>query len=137
MTHIQFRCTHCNQAIEATVDLLGQLMDCPACGETIEVQKSPAKLPLPPPAPPRPPPKLKMPLPPPSPKKASRTKEYKVLTQKDKCFAGEFSPEKLEPALNAYAAQGWRFISVATVRIPAGPGGPREEVIVVMGRDKP
>ena len=116
--------------------MLDQLMDCPSCGQTIEVQKSPAKLPLAPPALHRLPPKLKLPMPPPPPKKAARMKEYKVLTQKDKCFAGEFSPEKLEPAINSYAAQGWLVVSVATISLPAGPGGTREELIVVMGRDK-
>ena len=136
MANIQFQCPHCRQSIEAPPDMLGQLMDCPACGQTVEVQKSPAKLPVPSPASPRPPPKQKLPMPPPPPKKAPRMKEYKVLTQKDKCFAGEFTPEKLEPAINSYAAQGWLVVSVATIGIPAGPGGTREELIVVMGRDK-
>lgn len=136
MANIQFTCPSCRQSIEAPFDMLGQLMDCPACGQTVEVQKSPAKLPSLPPPPPRSPPKLKLPMPPPPPKKAARMKEYKVLTQKDKCFAGEFSPEKLEPAINSYAAQGWHVVSVATLHLPAGPGGAREELIVVMGRDK-
>lgn len=136
MSNIQFNCPLCRQPIETTFDMLGQLMDCPACGQTVEVQKSPTKLPSLPPAPHRPPPKLKMPMPPSAPKKASKTKEYKVLTQRDKAFAGDFSPEKLEPALNSYAAQGWRVISVATISLPAVPGGHRDEMVVVMGRDK-
>lgn len=136
MANIKFTCPHCAQSIEATLDMLGQLMDCPSCGQTIEVQKSPAKLPAPPPALPRPPPKLKMPMAPSSPKKAPRSKEYKVLTQRDKAFAGDFSPEKLETALNSYAAQGWRVVSVATISLPAGAGGARNELVVVMGRDK-
>ena len=136
MADIQFNCPHCRQSIETTLDMLGQLMDCPACGQTVEVQKSPPKLPLPPSAPPRPPPKLKMPMPTPSPKKAPKMKEYMVLTQKDKFYAGEFSPDKLEAAINSYAAQGWLVVSVASIGIPAGSGGPREELIVVMGRDK-
>ena len=135
MANIQFHCPHCKQAIETSFDLLGQLMDCPSCGQTVEVQKSPAKLPLPPPASPRPLPKLKMPMAPLPPKKPSRRREYKVLTQRDKSFGGEFTPEKLEPAINAYAGQGWLVVSVTTIRLPAGPGGPREELIVVMGRD--
>ena len=124
MTDIQFHCPHCRQAIEATFDMLGQLMDCPACGQTVEVQKSPVKLPLAPGVPPLPP------------KKPSRLREYKVLTQRDKAFGGEFTPEKLEPAINAYAAQGWLVVSVTPIHFPAGPGATREEVIVVMGRDK-
>lgn len=138
MANIKFPCPHCAQPIEAPFDMLGQLMDCPACGQTVEVQKSPTKLPPPPPAAPRPPPKLKMPMPhpAPAPKKASGVKEYKVLTQRDKFFAGEFSLEKLEPAINAYAAQGWRVVSVTTLGVPASPGGDREELIVILGRDK-
>ncbi|HOU20679.1 MAG TPA: DUF4177 domain-containing protein [Polyangiaceae bacterium] len=136
MATFRFICPHCRQSIEATFEMLGQLMDCPACGETIEVQKSPLKLPVPPPSPPRPPPKLKMPMASPSPKKPPRVKEYKVLTQNDKAFAGEFSPEKLEPVINTYAAQGWLVVSVTTLRLSAGPGVTREELIVVMGRDK-
>ncbi|NLG33812.1 MAG: DUF4177 domain-containing protein [Lentisphaerae bacterium] len=62
-------------------------------------------------------------------------KEYKVLTPSDKAFDGEFSPEKLEPVINAYAAQGWRVVSVTTLRLPDGPGATRDELIVLMGRD--
>jgi hypothetical protein len=62
-------------------------------------------------------------------------KEYKVLTQKDRFFAGKFDPEKLETAINSYAAEGWRVVSVATANIPSF-GGAREEMIVVMERDK-
>jgi hypothetical protein len=62
-------------------------------------------------------------------------KEYKVMSQKDKWFSRKFDPEMLEQGLNAYAAQGWRVISVATASIP-GLGGNREEMIVVFERDK-
>jgi hypothetical protein len=62
-------------------------------------------------------------------------KEYKVLTQKDKWFSGKFDPEKLEQALNGYAAQGWRVISCASAKI-SGFGGNREEMIVILERDK-
>lgn len=62
-------------------------------------------------------------------------KEYKVLTQKDKWFSGKFDPERLEEAMNAYAAQGWRVISCATAQIP-GFTGTREEMIVILERDK-
>ena len=136
MTHIQFKCPHCNQSMDAPFEMLGQLIECPACSQTVEVQKMPTRPPLAPPALPRVVPKLKMPLPPKSPGKPARGKEYKVLTPKDKWFAGEFSPEKLEQALNFYAAQGWRVVSVATACMPTAPGGAREELIVVMGRDK-
>jgi hypothetical protein len=62
-------------------------------------------------------------------------KQYKVLTQKDRFFAGKFDPVKLEAALNSYAAEGWQVISVATAEIP-GFGNKREELIVVMERSQ-
>ena len=137
-SNVHFKCPHCGQALEAPVETLGQLMDCAACGQTVEVQKSPVVLPPPPAShlPPRAVPKLKLPLPPPIAKKAIRIKEYKVLTQRDERFAGAFAPEKLEAVLNAYAAQGWHVVSVATVSVPDAAGGQRNEMIAVLGRDK-
>jgi len=61
-------------------------------------------------------------------------KEYKVMSQKDKFFSRKFDPEILEQAINSYASQGWRVVSVATASIP-GFGGNREELIVVFERD--
>ncbi len=61
------------------------------------------------------------------------TREYKVLTQKDKWFSGKFDPERVEGALNAYAKQGWTMKGVATASVP-GFGGPRDEIIIVMER---
>jgi len=62
-------------------------------------------------------------------------KEYKVLTQKDRFFGGKFDPEKLEKAINSYALEGWKVISVATANIPSFTGS-REEMIIVLERDK-
>jgi hypothetical protein len=62
-------------------------------------------------------------------------KEYKVLTQKDRFFAGKFDPEKLENAINSYASEGWQVVSVATAKIPSLTGT-REEMIIVMEREK-
>jgi hypothetical protein len=59
--------------------------------------------------------------------------QYKVLTQKDRFFAGKFDPEKLELAINSYAEQGWRVITATTASIP-GFAGTREEMIVVLER---
>lgn len=60
--------------------------------------------------------------------------EYKVLTQKDKWFAGKFDPMMLEKAINSYAQQGWRVISCATADIP-GFGSARQEFITVLERE--
>ena len=62
-------------------------------------------------------------------------KQYKVLTQKDRFFGGKFDPEKLEAAINSYAAEGWALIAVTTANIPAFTGA-REEIIIVLEREK-
>lgn len=62
-------------------------------------------------------------------------KEYKILTQKDRLFAGTFDPEKLETMINSYAAQGWTVASIASTSIPSLTGA-REEMIIVMEREK-
>ena len=62
-------------------------------------------------------------------------KEYKVLTQKDRFFAGKFDPEKLENAINAYASEGWCVVTTATASIPSITGA-REEMVVILERDK-
>ena len=61
-------------------------------------------------------------------------KQYKVMTQKDRFFAGKFDPERLEAAINSYASEGWRAIAVTTASIPSFTGT-REELIVVLERD--
>ena len=137
--NVRFKCHHCGEALEAPAEMLGQLMDCPTCGETVEVQKAPVVLAPPPPAPHLPPravPKLKMPLPPGTAKKPVRLKEYKVLTPRNERFGGAFSPEKLETVLNEYAARGWHVVSVATVPAPSAAAGTPNELIAVLGRDK-
>lgn len=61
-------------------------------------------------------------------------KQYKVMTQKDRFFAGKFDPEKLEAAINSYAKEGWEVIAVTTANVPSFTGA-REEMIVVLERD--
>jgi hypothetical protein len=61
-------------------------------------------------------------------------KQYKVMTQKDRYFGGKFDPEKLEGAMNAYAAEGWGVRAVATAEV-RGIGGSREELVVIFERD--
>ncbi len=57
--------------------------------------------------------------------------EYKVMTQKDKMWGDRFDPDQLEQAINAYASEGWRVVSMATASL----GGDRDEVIIVFGRE--
>jgi Domain of unknown function (DUF4177) len=62
-------------------------------------------------------------------------KRYKVLTQKDSFFAGQFDPDKLEAAVNAYAEQGWRVISMVTASVPFGLNQHRDEIIILLTRE--
>lgn len=62
-------------------------------------------------------------------------KEYKVMTQKDRFFSGKFDPEKLEGAINAYAAEGWVFKGAATADIPSFTGA-RQEIVIIFEREK-
>ena len=64
------------------------------------------------------------------------TKEYKVLTQKDKWFSSKFDPELLEEALNAYSEQGWKVVTSATAEFTGFIGSKREEMIVILEREK-
>jgi hypothetical protein len=67
---------------------------------------------------------------------SSKLKEYKVLSQKDKWFSQKFDPEMLTQALNAYAQQGWRVVAASTATFPGILGANREEIIVILERDK-
>lgn len=125
---IRFRCPHCREVIKQPFEMLGQLIDCPACGETIEVQKPRKDLA---PAPPlqRPMPKLKIPKPIPKPGNPPKGRLYKVLTPADKWFEGAYHPDKLEEALNHYAVRGWHVVSVVAA-------DPRQDILVVMRKAK-
>ena len=68
--------------------------------------------------------------------KRNHMKEYKVLTQKDKWFSGKFDPELLEKAINAYASQGWRVVAAATASFPGIISANREEMVIILERDK-
>jgi len=69
-------------------------------------------------------------------RKETEMKEYKVLTQKDKWFSGKFDPDKVEGAINAYAQQGWEVIATATAKIRAVIGADREEIIIILQRER-
>lgn len=72
------------------------------------------------------------------PKLPPGAKVYKVLTQRDEWFMGKFSPEKLESAVNHYAADGWRVVGIATADVGAWwgsfAGGMRQEIVVFLER---
>jgi Domain of unknown function (DUF4177) len=102
----QFNSPRCNQNLSVAANGAGMLVNCPNCKEQIEIPRGIA-------------PSGAM-------RKEIGVKEYKVLTQKDRFFGGKFDPEKLEKAINSYAAEGWSVVSVATASIPSLTGN-REE----------
>lgn len=63
-------------------------------------------------------------------------KEYKVLTQKDRFFSGKFNPVTLENAINSYASEGWSVVASATASFPGFLSGDRDEIIIIMERNK-
>ena len=63
-------------------------------------------------------------------------KEFKVLTQKDRFLSKKFNPEMLERALNSYAEEGWNVRTLTTAEFPGFIGGKREELIVILEREK-
>ena len=63
-------------------------------------------------------------------------KQYKVITQKDRFSSGRFDIEKIEAVLNAHAAEGWVVKGAATAAIPGLLGGSRDEIIVILEKDK-
>lgn len=61
--------------------------------------------------------------------------EYKVLTERDSRFSGEFSAEDLERALNSYAAEGWRVVnSFAASNVWKSF---KAQILVIMERETP
>jgi len=57
-----------------------------------------------------------------------------VLTSKDRAFGGKFDPQRLEGALNSYAAEGWSVAGCDSAEFPGMLGGVRSELISVMHR---
>lgn len=73
------------------------------------------------------------PEPSPAPAPSTAGQRYKVITQRDRFFAGKFDPDRLEDAINAYAGDGWRVCGMATT-LYMTLAGKREEVVVLMER---
>jgi hypothetical protein len=62
---------------------------------------------------------------------SSPTREYKLLTSRDKCFEGKFDLTRMEDALNQLARVGWVAKSMTTPHLK-GYTGALEEVVVVL-----
>lgn len=41
MSDYRFNCLHCNQSLEAPIDMLGQTIECPSCNQSIELPAPP------------------------------------------------------------------------------------------------
>lgn len=59
-------------------------------------------------------------------------KLYKVLTTKDKFFAGKFEFHRLEDAINHYAKQGWVVKGLATPQVVWFSGPSKEEIMILL-----
>jgi len=58
--------------------------------------------------------------------------EYKVLTERDSRFSGNFDPTILEDTLNSYAAEGWRVVqSFLTTSVWKST---KAEIVVILER---
>ncbi len=64
------------------------------------------------------------------PKKADR--EYKVISQNDRIFNGQFNAQSLHQVLNNHAKKGWRVISCTTAPVYAEDGSERHEMMIVL-----
>jgi hypothetical protein len=62
------------------------------------------------------------------------TREYKLLTSRDKFFAGQFDLSRLEEAINHYARQGWVARSMCLPHIKNFQGAMQEEIVVLLER---
>jgi hypothetical protein len=61
--------------------------------------------------------------------------EYKVLTQRDSTWTGNFSAESLEQTLNSYAADGWRVVSSFRAANPMKSFN--AQIMVILERETP
>jgi hypothetical protein len=62
------------------------------------------------------------------------TREYKVLTPKDKYFDGKFDLARLEEALNHLGRQGWIVKSMSTPHVKGFTGALEETIVVLLER---
>ncbi|WP_337174000.1 DUF4177 domain-containing protein [Paludisphaera sp.] len=62
------------------------------------------------------------------------TREYKLLTSRDKFFEGKFELGRLEEAINHYARQGWAAKSMCLPHIKNFQGAMQEEIVVLLER---
>ncbi|HEY3713235.1 MAG TPA: DUF4177 domain-containing protein [Jatrophihabitantaceae bacterium] len=60
--------------------------------------------------------------------------EYRVLSERDGRFSGNFDPTVLEDPLNSYAAEGWRVVqSFLTASVWKST---KAEIVVILERSR-
>ncbi len=64
------------------------------------------------------------------------TREYKLLTPRDKIFDGRFDLSRLEEALNHFAREGWVAKSMLTPHVKGFSGVLEETIVVLLERGK-
>ena len=64
------------------------------------------------------------------------TREYKLLTPRDKIFDGRFDLTRLEEALNHFARQGWVAKSMLTPHVKGYSGTLEETIVVLLERSR-
>lgn len=64
------------------------------------------------------------------PKQSDR--KYKVISQSDSVFSGQFNARKLNQVLNQHAQQGWRLVNCATATVCDDAGNERQEFMAVL-----
>ena len=62
------------------------------------------------------------------------TREYKLLTPKDKIFEGKFDLPRLEEALNHFGRQGWAVKTMSTPHLKGFSGALEETIVVLLER---
>ena len=62
------------------------------------------------------------------------SREYKVLTPRDKFFDGKFDLARLEEALNHFGRQGWTVKSMSTPHVKGFTGSLEETIVVLLER---
>ena len=114
MSDINFACPKCDQNLTVDSQGVGLVVKCPRCGSNIQIPSAAPN----------------------DSTVASANLPYavKVLTSKDRAFGGKFDPQRLEGALNSYAAEGWSVAGCDSAEFPGMLGGVRSELISVMHR---
>lgn len=75
----------------------------------------------------------------------SKSREYKVITQRDEFFRSKFNPDSLQILLNRHAEDGWYVVGITATDVGSflgsfwgkGGGATRQELIVLLERTVP